>query len=98
MATDGPDPDPCEQEIYRKGTIVLQMHSVSSNRMEGWVKKIAKQSGQPVDWHLAAGWATVKALGDLTKVNDAIQENYDDLVRLQEASMVETYRKPGQFL
>lgn len=87
MATDGPDPTPCADDIYRKGEIVLQIHSVSSNRMEGWVQKIARESGQRVDWHFAGGWATVKAIGDIEAVNKAIQDHYPELEQLQRASM-----------
>lgn len=88
MATDGPDPAPCDAEVYRNGTVVLQGHSVSSNRMEGWVKKIAAESGQRVDWHFVAGWAVVKALGDIAAVNAAIENHIAELSDLQKASMV----------
>lgn len=72
MATDGPDPPPCNREIYNKGTHVFTTHSISSNAMEKWVKKVAKLSGQPVDWHFYGGRAAVLALGDLKKVKEAI--------------------------
>jgi hypothetical protein len=89
MATDGPDPAPCAQDIYRDGTVVHQVHSVSSNRMEGWVRKVAADSGQRVDWHFFAGWAVVKAIGDIDAVDAAIEKNLPELERLQASSMRE---------
>lgn len=73
MATDGPTPAPCNQKIYKHGEVVFVTHTIPSNAMEGWVKKVAERSGQPVDWHFFGGRAVVKALGDLVKVNEAIQ-------------------------
>ncbi|MEX0935212.1 MAG: hypothetical protein WDZ70_02720 [Candidatus Paceibacterota bacterium] len=49
-------------------------HTIPSNAMEEWVKKVAERSGQRVDWHFVAGRAVVKALGDISKVKQAIQE------------------------
>jgi hypothetical protein len=91
MATDGPDPDPCDSEVYRHGRVVLQTHSISSNRMERWVKKIAAESGQRVDWHFAGGFATVRALGNIRAVNAAIQNNADDLERLRAETVADDH-------
>lgn len=83
MATDGPDPAPCDDNIFKHGSVVLQTHGVSSNRMEGWVKRIAFESGQPVDWHFAAGYAIVKGLGDLSLIKAAINNNMARLAELR---------------
>lgn len=74
MATDGPTPPPCDPKIMREGTHVFTTDSISSNRMERWVKEVAAKSGQPVDWHFFGGRAAVRALGDIGKVQSAIQE------------------------
>ena len=74
MATDGPTPPPCSDELMKKGTQVFLTHTIPSNAMEGWVKQIAEKSGQQVDWHFVGGRARVLALGDIEKVNTAIQE------------------------
>jgi hypothetical protein len=74
MATDGPDPPPCDSKVFKEGQRVFMTHSIPSNAMEGWVQKVAKLSGQPVDWHFYGGRAVVLALGDLDKVQQAIQE------------------------
>ena len=64
--------DQCNQEVYDKGTVVFLTNTIRSVRVEEWVQAIAKESGQPVDWHQFAGRAVVKALGDLHKVRKAI--------------------------
>lgn len=73
MATDGPTPPDCDQDIYRNGTVVFVTDSIPSNAMERWVKQVAEASGQPVDWHFVAGRACVKALGDLERVKAAVE-------------------------
>jgi hypothetical protein len=72
MATDGPDPTPCNMKVFNEGELMMVTHTIGSNSIEGWVKKIAKKSGQPVDWHFAGGRARILALGDLDKVNKAL--------------------------
>lgn len=83
MATDGPDPTPCAKDIFEKGVVVHQTHGVSSNRMEGWVKRVAFESGQPVDWHFAGGWAIVKGLGDVPLILAAVANNMARLADLR---------------
>lgn len=82
MATDGPDPAPCDPRVMNDGISVFVTHSISSNRMERWVKEVAKASGQIVDWHFVGGRANVRAIGDLNAVKAAIEElmpMHDDL-------------------
>lgn len=57
----------------------MMIASISSNRMERWVQKIAAQSKQPVDWHMGCGRAIVKALGDFDAVQKAIDDNLPEL-------------------
>lgn len=73
MATDGPDPPPCDENVYKKGTHVFTTSTIPSNAMEGWVKEVAKRSGQRVDWYFFGGRAVVLALGDITKVRHTIE-------------------------
>jgi hypothetical protein len=87
MATDGPDPTPCDYDIFHSGKIVYQTNGVSSNRMEGWVRKVAEESGQRVDWHFVAGWAIVKMLGDIDAVDAAIKKHLPELDRLRAESL-----------
>lgn len=84
MATDGPDPTPCSKEMLEKGQIVFVTHSIPSNAMEGWVKKVAEKSGQDVDWHFEGGRAVVMTLGDVSIVKKALEEfmpEHDELYR-----------------
>lgn len=92
MATDGPTPDPCEREIYEQGEVIFVTHSIPSNAMEGWVKRLAAASGQRVDWHFCGGRAVVKALGDLSRVRAtlvALMPEHDELQRKEFASLGE---------
>ncbi len=63
MATDGPNPPPCDQEIFRKGQAVAAING-SSNAVERWVKAVAKKARARVDWHYSGGIAQVLHLGD----------------------------------
>ena len=74
MATDGPTPAPCEAGVYKNGEVVFITNTIPSNAMEGWVRKVAELSGQRVDWHFFGGRAVVKALGNIGKVLEAIEE------------------------
>lgn len=73
MATDGPTPPPCDPRIFAEGTTVFVGDTIGSCALEAWVQKVAKESGQPVDWHWAGGRAQVLALGDLDRVREAIE-------------------------
>ncbi len=67
--------DRCDNEIYSDGEVVFVTNTIRTPRMEEWVQKIAKDSGQRVDWHQFAGRPVIKALGDLSKVRKAIADN-----------------------
>ena len=64
----------CAKAIFKNGEHVFTTHSIGCDDIEKWVKKIAKKSGQKVDWHYFGGRAVVKALGDIDKVKKAIEE------------------------
>ena len=63
MATDGPTPPDCEQEIYLNGDHILSIDG-RSNAVETWVKAVAAKAAARVDWHYFGGIALVKHLGD----------------------------------
>jgi len=67
------DLPPCDPKIYEEGEVVFVTHTLFATDVEAWVKKLAEASGQPVDWHYVAGRVVIKALGDLSKVKQAIQ-------------------------
>ena len=83
MATDGPDPQPCDPEIYEKGVHIFTTDTIPSNAMEGWVRQVAERSGQRVDWHFYGGRAVVLALGHLPDVVRAIAELMPEHDRLR---------------
>jgi hypothetical protein len=89
MATDGPTPPPCDLDIFKNGEVVFVTHTIRSNAMEDWVKKVAQESGQRVDWSFMGGRAVVKALGDIDRVKTVIQTlmpEHDRLYKEAEAS------------
>lgn len=90
MATDGPDPKPCDRKIYKQGEHVFTTFGIPSNAMEGWVKQVAAKSGQPVDWFFYGGRAVVLALGDIQKVNAAINDLMPEHDRLQKEQQERT--------
>lgn len=49
-------------------------NSIPSNAMERWVKKVAKKSARPVDWHFVGGRAVVLTTGDKKVVTEAINK------------------------
>lgn len=81
MATDGPDPPPCEREIFEQGTMVAVVVGVPSNAMERWVSDVRGASGERVDWHFCAGRAIVKVIGDKVTVQHAIMRLASKLPR-----------------
>lgn len=91
MATDGPTPPACDPELFKKGSCVFITHTIPSNAMEGWVKKVASASGQRVDWHFVGGRARVVALGDLEAVRAAIELLMPEHDALFEQAMNKVY-------
>ena len=96
MATDGPTPAPCNREIFERGEVMFVTDSISSNRMEQWVRNVAENSGQPVDWHFVGGRAVVKALGDTVKVRSAMDDLFPRLEELRRASSLPSPQRGGE--
>jgi len=67
--------DRCNQKIYDEGEVVFLTHTIHTKDAEMWVQKVAKDSGQPVDWHSFCGRVVVKTTGDIAKVKAAILDN-----------------------
>ena len=77
---------PATTKSLTKGYVFSSL--ILSNAMEGWVKKVAGKSGQPVDWHFCGGRERVLALGDIAKVNQAIQELMPEHDALQDQQYI----------
>lgn len=74
--------DKCDKEVYENGSQIFLTHSIPAKKIEKWIKAVAKESGQKVDWHYVGGRAVILALGDLKKVYSALtnlRETHDDL-------------------
>jgi hypothetical protein len=65
------DPDACDSEIFEHGHSVAMLDACRYVAEE-WVKLVAKESGQRIDWHYAGGRANVLYLGDHAAVVSAI--------------------------
>ena len=63
MATDGPTPQPCNDDIFQNGQGVCVVDG-RSNAVERWVQAVAKKANTQVDWHYSGGRANVLHLGD----------------------------------
>ena len=77
MATDGPDPAPCNDKIFKKGESVAVLTG-SSNAVERWVQSVAKRANAKVDWHYSGGLANVLHLGN-KKSRNRVFEAINDL-------------------
>jgi hypothetical protein len=61
----------CDPEVYKKGKPICMFHAPSVPTEE-WVRKVAAESGDRVDWHYVGGYAIVKFIGDREKVERAV--------------------------
>jgi hypothetical protein len=68
----------CDAEVFAKGEPLLAMDGWAED-VEPWVQKVAKRSGQRVDWHYSGGVAQVLVLGDRAKAMRAVDELESDL-------------------
>jgi hypothetical protein len=73
-----PSPPPCNDKVFKKGHSAIILDGCS-HRVEKWVKAVAKESGQAVDWHYSGGRANVLYVGDFKKVQAAIEKLLPEL-------------------
>jgi hypothetical protein len=65
MATDGQNPAPCQDDIYKDGVTLEVFGDVGgSNRFEQLVQEASKKYGARMDWHFAGGRAVLKCMAD----------------------------------
>jgi hypothetical protein len=74
---------PCDAKIFAHGKAVCTFHA-ASECIEPWVKRVATESGQPVDWHYCGGYAVVLYLGDYASVRAAVERLKPDLIAATE--------------
>ena len=58
---------PMDREVYERGTTILKGLGGEANAVEAWVRRVAKESGQRVDWFYCYGRVFVKAMGDVER-------------------------------
>lgn len=61
----------CDEEVFKKGDSVCTIDACM-HRAEQWVREVARESGQRVDWHYSGGIANVLYLGDYARVQAAV--------------------------
>lgn len=60
MATDGPDPPKCNQNLYDSGTRVFMCATCGANHFENLIVDLrSKLDGIEIDWHYMFGRAVV---------------------------------------
>ncbi len=74
-------PAPCDREIFTRGESICTF-AAAARITEPWVKKVAAESGQRVDWHYSGGRVNVLYLGDYTKVRAAVENLQAELFEL----------------
>lgn len=70
--------DRCNSEIFKDGHAICALDACM-HRAELWVKTVAAESGQRMDWHYSGGRANVLYIGDYDKVSDAVKHLTTDL-------------------
>jgi hypothetical protein len=86
----------CDEDIYENGRTVLVIgDEFSVNTIEAFVQKIARRSGQKVDWHFIAGRAALRAKANtqgLHKVDEAIYGCPDEVAAWWKAELEKSGR------
>ena len=72
-------PQPCNQDIFDKGTCIGLIYSYPSPQIEAFVRYAAQLSGTEMDWHFAGGRGRILVLGDA----EACQKAYDAIIDLR---------------
>jgi hypothetical protein len=74
-------PEPCDKDVFTSGKPLMAANTwypednpIRADGFEKWVQKIAKESGQKVDWHYSGGIAQVLYLGDKDKILEACEK------------------------
>jgi hypothetical protein len=68
----------CDPEIFKNGLAVCTFAAPSAVT-EPWVKKVAADSGQRVDWHYSGGRVNMLYLGDYASVRASVEKLLPEL-------------------
>lgn len=69
----------CDFKVYKNGKPVCVVNSIPTADVEAWVRRLAKKTGQRMDWHSFAGRDVVLTLGNIAKALKAADEMKDEL-------------------
>lgn len=61
-----------DPDVREYGTRVFVTNSIGARDLEAWVRLVARESGQRVDWYWSGTDAVVRALGNVARVETAI--------------------------
>ncbi len=64
--------DQCNADVFKNGQTICAVDGRSAP-VEEWVKRVAAESGQAVDWHYSGGVANVLYVGDYERVLAAVE-------------------------
>jgi len=84
--------DQCNANVFKSGKTICAVDG-RSEPVEEWVQRVAKESGQAVDWHYSGGVANVLFVGDHARVLAAVEA----LPRASDVRIMRTYApaEPG---
>jgi len=85
------DSSRCDRGVFKDGHSICVLDARSADAEE-WVCKVAKESGQRIDWHYSGGRANVLYIGDHAKVRAAVYK----LARELRGSILRVYDAPGE--
>jgi hypothetical protein len=68
----------CDPEIFKDGLAVCTF-AAPAVVTEPWVKRVAADSGQRVDWHYSGGRVNMLYLGDYAKVKASVEKLLPEL-------------------
>lgn len=72
----------CDPEIYEHGVTVCMLAGAPAEVIEGMVRRMARDSGQRMDWHYIGGRANVLVIGDVLKAQEAAKDVIENTLSL----------------
>lgn len=75
MATDGPDPPKCDEELYKDGVVAGIFGTFGANHFESLIVDLRSRLEVSIDWHYVGGRAVVKCWpSGLEKVRQGLND------------------------
>lgn len=67
----------CDQDIFNNGKTVAILTNIKPQILNLYCQIISEETNQKIDWHFAGGRAIVKALGNLTLIDNAMHYDFE---------------------